>query len=95
MRGLGTLVNAGAVLLGGELGLLLKKGIPQRVSDAVMKALGLAVLYLGLSGAWDMEKPLVTIASLAIGTAVGTALSLPRVRQSPALRSAQLPAESQ
>ena len=76
MRGLGTLVNTGAVLLGGELGLLLKKGIPQRVSDAVMKALGLAVLYLGLSGAWDMEKPLVTIASLAIGTAVGTALKL-------------------
>lgn len=76
MRGLGTLVNAGAVLLGGGLGLLLKKGIPQRVSDAVMKALGLAVLYLGLSGAWDMEKPLVTVASLAIGTAVGTALKL-------------------
>ena len=76
MRGLGTLVNAGAVLLGGGLGLLLKKGIPQRVSDAVMKALGLVVLYLGLSGAWDMEKPLVTIASLAIGTAVGTALKL-------------------
>lgn len=76
MRGLGTLVNAGAVLLGGGLGLLLKKGIPQRVSDAVMKALGLAVLYLGLSGAWDMEKPLVTIASLAIGNAVGTALKL-------------------
>ena len=76
MRGLGTLVNAGAVLLGGGLGLLLTKGIPQRVSDAVMKALGLAVLYLGLSGAWDMEKPLVTIASLAIGTAVGTALKL-------------------
>ena len=76
MRGLGTLVNAGAVLLGGGLGLLLKKGIPQRGSDAVMKALGLAVLYLGISGAWDMEKPLVTIVSLAIGTAVGTALKL-------------------
>ena len=76
MRGLGTLVNAGAVLLGGGLGLLLKKGIPQRVSDAVMKALGLAVLYLGISGAWDMEKPLVTIVSLDIGTAVGTALKL-------------------
>ena len=76
MRGLGTLVNAGAVLLGGGLGLLLKKGIPQRVSDAVMKALGLAVLYLGISGAWDKEKPLVTIVSLAIGTAVGTALKL-------------------
>ena len=76
MMGLGTLANVLAILAGGGLGLLLKKGIPQRVSDAVMKALGLAVLYLGLSGAWDMEKPLVTIASLAIGTAVGTALKL-------------------
>lgn len=76
MRGLGTLINAGAILLGGELGLLLKRGIPRRVSDAVMEALGFAVLYLGISGAWGMEQPLVVIASLAIGTAVGTALKL-------------------
>lgn len=76
MRGLGTLINAGAVLLGGGLGLLLKRGIPRRVSDAVMEALGFAVLYLGISGAWGMEQPLVVIASLAIGTAIGTALDL-------------------
>lgn len=76
MRGLGTLINAGAILLGGGLGLLLKRGIPRRVSDAVMEALGFAVLYLGISGAWGMEKPLVVIASLAMGTAIGTALDL-------------------
>lgn len=76
MRGLGTLINAGAILLGGGLGLLLKRGIPRRVSDAVMEALGFAVLYLGISGARDMEQPLVVIASLAIGTAIGTALDL-------------------
>lgn len=76
MRGLGTLINAGAILLGGGLGLLLKRGIPRRVSDVVMEALGFAVLYLGLSGAWGMEKPLVVIASLAVGTALGTALDL-------------------
>lgn len=76
MRGLGTLINAGAILLGGGLGLLLKRGIPRRVSDAVMEALGFAVLYLGISGAWDMEQPLVVIAALAIGTAIGTALDL-------------------
>lgn len=76
MRGLGTLINAGAILLGGGLGLLLKRGIPRRVSDVVMEALGFAVLYLGISGSWDMEQPLVVIASLAIGTAIGTALDL-------------------
>lgn len=76
MPGTGTLINAGAILLGGGLGLLLKRGIPRRVSDAVMEALGFAVLYLGISGAWGMEQPLVVIAALAIGTAIGTALDL-------------------
>jgi shikimate kinase len=34
----GTIVNAIAVIVGSSIGLLLKKGIPQRFSDSVMKA---------------------------------------------------------
>ena len=30
---LGTIVNAAAILIGGAIGLLLKKGIPERVSN--------------------------------------------------------------
>lgn len=73
---LGTLVNAGAILLGGSLGLLLKKGIPERLSQAVMTALGMAVVLLGLQGALKGEKTLLLIVCMALGALIGTALKL-------------------
>jgi len=47
---LGTIVNAAAIIVGGALGLLLKKGIPERVSGGIMQGLGLVVIYIGISG---------------------------------------------
>lgn len=46
----GTFVNAGGVVLGALIGLLLKKGIPERVNEAVIKAEGLAILIIALNG---------------------------------------------
>ena len=40
---IGTLINVGTVLLGTGVGFLCKKGIPQRIEDAVMKTMGLAL----------------------------------------------------
>ena len=34
----GTFVNTATVLLGGTIGLVFKKGIPERVGDSVFKA---------------------------------------------------------
>ena len=50
MPGIGTLVNTVAILLGGIVGLLLKKGIPERFHNAVFTAAGMSVLIMGLSG---------------------------------------------
>ena len=47
---LGVLVNAVAVIVGGLIGLLLKKGIPARLNDIMMKTVSLAVLYIGITG---------------------------------------------
>ena len=47
---IGTFVNAGAVILGGVIGLLLNKGIPQRLNDSVFKALALITMFIGISG---------------------------------------------
>ena len=38
---LGTIVNVVAVLVGGTIGLLLKKGLPKRLEKSLMTALGL------------------------------------------------------
>jgi uncharacterized membrane protein YqgA involved in biofilm formation len=53
MRGLGTIVNAGAVIAGASLGLIFGHVIPKRIRTTTMSALGLAVLVLGLQMALD------------------------------------------
>ena len=68
---LGTIVNAGAVVLGGGLGLLLKKGLPARISEAIMGWVGLVVLYIGVSGALAGENVLVAVLSVVLGGALG------------------------
>lgn len=45
----GTLVNVLAILLGSAIGILLKKGIPQRILDSLLKAEGLAILIIGFA----------------------------------------------
>ena len=47
----GAIVNALAIVAGGAVGLLFRRGIPERVSKTVMIGLGLCVLYIGISGA--------------------------------------------
>lgn len=73
---LGVTVNALAIILGGFLGLLVKKGVPERFSDAIMKGLGLCVLYIAIDGALEGTNVLVLIISVAIGAIVGTLLKL-------------------
>ena len=43
---LGVLVNALAILAGGSVGLLAKKGIPEKITNAIMTAIALCVIYL-------------------------------------------------
>ncbi|MEG1849097.1 MAG: DUF554 domain-containing protein [Oscillospiraceae bacterium] len=46
----GTWVNAAAIVLGGLLGLLLKKGLPAQVEDTAIHLVGLGVLVIGING---------------------------------------------
>ena len=51
MTGLGTIVNMGAIWAGCAAGVLLKSGIPKAIQDTITKAVGLCVMFVGLSGA--------------------------------------------
>ncbi len=52
----GVLVNTATVLIGSLIGLLCKKGIPDRLSSTVMKAIGLCTIAIGISGLLDGEE---------------------------------------
>lgn len=71
-----TVVNTVAVVLGASLGLILKKGFPERLADALMKGLGLCTAFLGISGSLKGENPLVLIISMVIGTVIGEGIDL-------------------
>lgn len=75
---LGVLVNTGTVLLGSLLGLLLKKGIPEKITKAIMLGIGLCTLYIGWSGTLEGENTLILIISMAIGIGIGEAVDLDR-----------------
>lgn len=50
MIGIGTIVNALAIIAGAVVGMLIKSGLPKRFKDLIMQAIGLAVIIIGLSG---------------------------------------------
>lgn len=73
---LGTVVNAAAILLGGAIGLLLKRGIPARVNDTVMSGVGLVVLYIGIDGALEGQNVLIAVIAIVAGGVMGGLLRL-------------------
>lgn len=73
---LGTFVNMILVILGGTVGLFLGSRFPKKLSDSLMKALGLCTLLIGISGLSEGENQLITIISMALGTVIGELLDL-------------------
>ena len=84
----GTIVNVVTVILGGLLGILLKKGIKSEIMENVMKAEGVAVLIIGINGVLTNmlsvgeggkiteSGGLLLLISLALGAFVGEILKL-------------------
>ncbi len=82
MAGLGTIVNIAAVVVGGGVGLLLKHGLKERFQQILLQALGLSVLFVGITGGLrglltvngtmlETQNTLLMIGSLVIGAFLG------------------------
>lgn len=70
------LINAVVVAVGACIGLLFKKGIPERITKPIMTGLALCVLYIGISGSLCGENALIAILSMVIGAIIGTLLDI-------------------
>ncbi|MDM8555413.1 DUF554 domain-containing protein [Desulfococcaceae bacterium HSG7] len=73
---LGTIVNALAIIAGSLIGLIFRGGIPEKYSQTLMHAIGLAVILIGLKGALQTDALLIVIISLAIGSVIGECLKI-------------------
>ncbi len=79
---LGVIVNSVAVILGTVIGLIMKKGISKKISDAVMVGVGLCVVFIGVGGLIfdnNVEAISVTaVVSIVVGAVIGTAIDIDR-----------------
>lgn len=77
---LGTIVNTATILIGGVFGSFLGTGIKEKYKKALFDALGLCCIVLGINASLPnmakSEYPVLFIASLAIGSILGTRLDL-------------------
>lgn len=73
---LGTVVNVIAILAGTLVGLIIKKGLSEKMADTLMKGLGLCTLFLGISGSLKGENSLILIVSMVVGTLIGEGIDL-------------------
>jgi len=83
----GTIVNVATVILGSLIGMLLKRGLPERFKEIIFSGIGLVTLVIGLLNALAVADPLPTkddvprhliivIFSILIGGIAGEALSI-------------------
>ena len=70
------ILNVITVIIGSCIGLLFKKGIPEKISTAAMVGLGACTLYIGISGSLCGEHVLIVIASVVFGVISGTLLDI-------------------
>ena len=73
---IGTLVNAGAVIAGGIVGMLLNKSLHDRYKTIYFQAVGLFTLAIGISMVYNMQHILIVVGSLAIGSLLGEWMNL-------------------
>lgn len=88
MIGLGTIINVALIVAGGAVGLLAGRLVPERVQEGLLRATGVAVLFIGLAGALAGMLSVgedgavvsggsaLVVASLALGTLVGELLDI-------------------
>lgn len=76
MQLLGTIANTTTIILGAIIGVVIKKGIPERVNDTILKGLGLGVMVYGISEGIKTENLIIVLASLVLGGVIGEIIDI-------------------
>ena len=87
MFGLGTVINMGAILLGGLVGMLVGKAIPKRFQDILYMVCGISTLFIGIggclqhmliveNGVLNTQGTMMLLLSLTIGSVLGEWINL-------------------
>lgn len=73
---IGTFINAGVIVAGGLIGMLLGNRLPERIRLIVFQGLGLCTLSIGMQMTFQTTNPLYMVGSILVGAVIGEALRL-------------------
>lgn len=76
MTGLGTMVNCAAIIAGCAVGLILKKGFPEKWQETIMYGVALCIFLIGVEMAQKSQNIVLVIASVVIGSIIGEMLDI-------------------
>lgn len=68
---LGAAANAAAIVIGGTIGSLMKKGLPKKYGDSIMHAIALFTFGIGMMFFLKSKEIMVVVVSLILGTLLG------------------------
>jgi len=68
---LGPIVNGAVILICALAGKFLIKGLSGRFEEIIKKAIGLSIVYIGISGAMENERVMLLIISMVAGSIIG------------------------
>ena len=76
----GAVVNFFLVIIGTLLGLLFKKGLPEKIQNVLMTGMAFCVFYIGVTGIFDKNANiLVIIGCMAVGAVIGEVIDLDKL----------------
>lgn len=87
MMGLGTILNVAAIVAGGLIGLIFSRAISERYQNTLMQAIGVCVIFVGISGAiqelmtvtsdgLESGGTMMIVISYAVGSLLGEWINL-------------------
>ena len=76
MPGLGTLANSVAIIVGALLGVLCKRGLPEKWQETMMNSIALCIVVIGVQMAIKTHNIIIIIFSLVLGAIVGEIIDI-------------------
>ncbi len=73
---IGTLINGGAIIIGGLLGMLLGDRLPEKLRQTVVAGLGLFIFALGMQMFLKTQNMLIVLGAILIGIIIGELLNV-------------------
>jgi uncharacterized membrane protein YqgA involved in biofilm formation len=72
----GTLVNVATVIIGSSVGLILRRGLPERIKRIIFQGIGLVTLFIGVQMALQTSNLVVLFFSILLGAIIGEAVDI-------------------